>query len=195
MKKLRLLFCFMMLCCFMNLTHAQSITVTGKVTSKTTGEPLPGASIMVKGTTTGTTADLQGNFSIQVPKKGSSLVVTYQGMTVQELIINQSASVSVQLNEIANLMNEVVVVGYGTQKKSVVTGAIASVKARDLENVPNGRIEQALQGRVSGVTVFQNSGQPGSGSTIRVRGITTFNSNGPLYVIDGVVVDGQSVRY
>jgi len=88
-----------------------------------------------------------------------------------------------------------VVVGYGTQRKVNVTGAISSVKAKDLENVPNGRIEQALQGRVSGVTIMQNSGQPGSPSTIRVRGITTFNNNNPLWVVDGVVVDAGGIGY
>jgi TonB-linked SusC/RagA family outer membrane protein len=88
-----------------------------------------------------------------------------------------------------------VVVGYGTQRRATVTGAISSVKARDLENVPNGRVEQALQGRVSGVTILQNSGQPGSSSTIRVRGVTTLNNNNPLWVVDGVVVDAGGIGY
>lgn len=195
MKKLRLLVSMLLLCSLMNLAYAQSLTVTGKVTSRETGEPLPGASILVKGTTTGTYADLQGNFTIQVPKKGTVILVSHQGMNAQEVTVNQEGSLSVHLSELVNTMNEVVVVGYGTQKKSVVTGAISSVKARDLENVPNGRIEQALQGRVSGVTILQNSGQPGSSSTIRVRGITTFNNNNPLWVVDGVVVDAGGIGY
>ncbi|MGZ4012192.1 MAG: SusC/RagA family TonB-linked outer membrane protein, partial [Flavisolibacter sp.] len=92
-------------------------------------------------------------------------------------------------------LNEVVVIGYGTQRKANITGSISSVRAKDLENVPNGRIEQALQGRVSGVTIMQNSGQPGSSSTIRIRGITTFNNNNPLWVVDGVVVDAGGIGY
>jgi TonB-linked SusC/RagA family outer membrane protein len=101
----------------------------------------------------------------------------------------------VQLDNSASSLNEVVVVGYGTQRKATLTGAISSVRGKDLENIPNGRIEQALQGRVSGVTIMQNSGQPGSGSTIRVRGITTFNNNNPLWVVDGVVVDAGGIGY
>src|SRR5690606_7929614 len=94
-------------------------------------------------------------------------------------------------------MDEVVIVGYGAQRKSVVTGAISSIKSRDLENVPSNRIEQALQGRVSGVMIAQNSGQPGSGSTIRVRGITTFGDGGnnPLWVVDGVVIDQGGIGF
>jgi TonB-dependent SusC/RagA subfamily outer membrane receptor len=95
-------------------------------------------------------------------------------------------------------LNEVVVVGYGTQKKSVVTGAISSVKAKDLEKVPNGRIEQTLQGRVSGVTIAAQSGQPGAASTVRVRGLTTFDTyggNNPLWVVDGVIVDSGGIGY
>lgn len=94
-------------------------------------------------------------------------------------------------------LDEIVVVGYGTQKKSVVTGAISSVKAKDIENIPSGRIEQALQGRVSGLTIAANAGQPGSASTIRIRGITTFTEagNNPLWVVDGVIVDNGGIGY
>ena len=175
---------------------AQSIQVSGRVTSKITGEALVGAAISVKGTNTVTTTDGQGNFQIQVPQIGSILVISYVGMINQEVAASSDGSISIQLEQGARgNLDEVVVVGYGTQKRVNVTGSISSVRAKDLENVPNGRIEQALQGRVSGVTIMQNSGQPGSSSTIRVRGITTFNNNNPLYVVDGVVVDAGGIGY
>jgi TonB-linked SusC/RagA family outer membrane protein len=117
-------------------------------------------------------------------------------MLEQEIPVVAGKTVyNVQLDARSNSLNEVVVIGYGTQRKANITGAISSVRAKDLENVPNGRIEQALQGRVSGVTIMQNSGQPGSSSTIRIRGITTFNNNNPLWVVDGVVVDQGGIGY
>lgn len=175
---------------------AQTTQISGKVSSRTTGEPLIGAVVGIKGTSIATTTDDQGNFVINAPQKNSVLVISYVGMANREIPVPQNGLVNIQLEAGAGgNMDEVVVVGYGTQRKSVVTGAISSVKARDLERVPNGRIEQALQGRVSGVTIMQNSGQPGSSSTIRVRGITTFNNNNPLWVVDGVVVDAGGIGY
>lgn len=176
--------------------HAQTVTVTGKVTNRANGEVLPGATVGLKGSPTATQTDANGNFTLAVPSSGSVLLVSYIGMLDQEIPVIPGTTVyNVQLSASPNSLNEVVVVGYGTQRKANVTGAIASVKAKDLENVPNGRIEQALQGRVSGVTIMQNSGQPGSSSTIRVRGITTFNNNNPLWVVDGVVVDAGGIGY
>ncbi len=173
---------------------SQILQVTGKVTNAT-AEPLAAATILVKGTSTSATTDENGNFTISVPQIGSVLVITYAGMQQQEITVRGTDPITVTLATTAGSLDEVIVVGYGTQRKSVVTGAISSVRARDLENVPNGRIEQALQGRVAGVTILQNSGQPGSGSTIRVRGITTFNNNNPLWVVDGVVVDAGGIGY
>jgi TonB-linked SusC/RagA family outer membrane protein len=191
----------LLLCCvFMQLSFsvvlAQPFEVSGKVTNKSSGEALVGATIALKGTLSAVLSDLNGNFRITVPGTGSVLVITHIGMIEQEVpIVSNTDAIAAQLEPRANSLNEVVVVGYGTQKRATVTGAISSVKARDLENVPNGRIEQALQGRVSGVTILQNSGQPGSSSTIRVRGITTFNNNNPLWVVDGVVVDAGGIGY
>jgi TonB-linked SusC/RagA family outer membrane protein len=176
--------------------HAQNITVTGKITNRTNGEVLPGATVSVKGSQIATVTDADGSFSLNVPRTGAVLVVTYSGMLEQEIPVVAGTTVyDVQLDNRASSLNEVVVVGYGTQRKATLTGAISSVRGKDLENIPNGRIEQALQGRVSGVTIMQNSGQPGSGSTIRVRGITTFNNNNPLWVVDGVVVDAGGIGY
>jgi TonB-dependent outer membrane receptor, SusC/RagA subfamily, signature region len=195
MKLAMLLSCLTMQLFFFHVS-AQERIVTGKVTNRTTGEPLPGATVTLKNTSQATQSDANGNFTINVPRVRSVLVITYAGMIDQEITVEPgSSTVSAQLDAKSGSLNEVVVVGYGTQKRANVTGSISSVKAKDLENVPNGRIEQALQGRVSGVTIMQNSGQPGSPSTIQIRGVTTFNNNNPLWVVDGVVVDAGGIGY
>ncbi|WP_333877579.1 SusC/RagA family TonB-linked outer membrane protein [Flavobacterium sp.] len=171
---------------FVAAAQAQK-TVTGTVNSG--GLPLPGANVTAKGTKVETSTDIDGKFSINVPKDVNTLVVSFIGYTTQEVAVKDGNMV-IELIEASNNLEEVVInVGYGSQKKSVVTGAISKVTAKDLENVPNGRIEQALQGRTAGVTIAMNAGQPGSGSTVRVRGITTLNDNNPLWVVDGVLMD------
>jgi TonB-linked SusC/RagA family outer membrane protein len=196
--KTALLFCCLLISqLFFLQAFAQTVTVSGKVTHKSTREPLSMATVAVKGTNTATRTDAGGNFSISAPT-GSVLTVSFIGMAQQEVTVSSSlTTIDIELDPLPNSMNEVVVVGYGTQKRSVVTGAISSIKARDLENVPSNRIEQALQGRVAGVVIAQNSGQPGSPSTVRVRGITTFGDagNNPLWVVDGVVVDQGGIGY
>jgi TonB-linked SusC/RagA family outer membrane protein len=195
--------CKILLLCLLLLSQgivspllAQTMTVSGKVQSKSTGLPLSAVTVSVKGTTNATATDADGNFRINA-KTNDVLVISYVGLAEQELAVPASGSVSISLDDSDQRKNlsEVVVVGYGTQKKSNITGAISSVKAKDLEKVPNGRIEQSLQGRVAGVTIMQNSGQPGSSSTIRVRGITTFGDNNPLWVVDGVVIDAGGIGY
>jgi TonB-linked SusC/RagA family outer membrane protein len=176
------------------LTWAQNKTITGRIIDENK-DPVVGASITVKNSNTGTTTNANGDFTLSVPASASSLVITSIGFASQEVnITGNTVSVTLAKAGLSNL-DEVVVVGYGTQRKVNVTGSISSVKAKDLDNVPNGRIEQALQGRVSGVTVMQNSGQPGSTSTLRIRGITTFNNNNPIWVVDGVVVDNGGIGY
>ena len=183
----------LLLLLFPSIIWAQSKTITGKVTDDS--GPIAGASVTVKNSAIGTTTDDNGDFTLAVPPDAKTLVITSLGYETREISISGNTfSILLQKSGAAKL-DEVVVVGYGTQRKANVTGAISSVKAKDLENVPNGRIEQALQGRVSGVTIMQNSGQPGSASTIRVRGITTFNNNNPLWVVDGVVVDAGGIGY
>ncbi|WP_347158224.1 SusC/RagA family TonB-linked outer membrane protein [Pontibacter chitinilyticus] len=164
-------------------------TVTGKVTSEQ-GEPLIGASVALKGTTTGAITGVDGSYSITVPDEGGTLVVSYIGFLTQEIPVNNRSTINITLQTDAKALEEVVVVGYGTQKKSVVTGAISQVTSKDLDNQQITRVEQALQGRTSGVSIAANSGAPGAASTVRVRGITTLNNNDPLYVVDGVVVNG-----
>lgn len=180
---------------FLSLSlFAQNKTVTGKV-SEDNGTPIVGASVSGKNSTYGTVTNEKGEFSITIPSTVSTLIVSSAGYASTEVAISGNTMSVSLLKSISNL-DEVIVVGYGTQKKLLNTGAISTVKAKDLENVPNGRIEQTLQGRVSGVTVLQNSGQPGSGSTVRIRGFTTFGGgNNPLWVVDGVVVDNGGIGY
>ncbi len=190
-----LIFCFLSVL-FSVYGQAQDVSVSGKVIDEN-GMPIPGVTILIKGTTKATASDIDGNYQIKTASS-STLVFSYVGYsTVQEGVKGRSR-VDVKLSPESQSLQEVVVVGYGTQKKSVNTGAISSVKAKDLEKLPIGRVEQALQGRVSGVLVSAQSGQPGAASTVRVRGITTFDANGgnnPLWVVDGVIVDNGGIGY
>ena len=180
---------------FATLAVAQR-SVSGKVTDAKTAEPLIGANVLIKGTSSGTITDIDGNYTVDGVKEGDHLVFSYAGYEDVDATVGSQSTMDVSLSPGA-ILEEVVVVGYGIQKKSVVTGAISSLKTKDLEKVPSGRVEQSLQGRVSGVTIAQNSGQPGSPSTIRIRGITTFGDGGnnPLWVVDGVVVDAGAIGY
>ena len=190
-----LIFCFLSTL-FSVYGQAQDLTINGKVVDEN-GLPIPGASILIKGTTKAAASDIDGNYQLKAASNGT-LVYSFVGYSKVEQAIKGRTRIDVKLSSEAQSLQEVVVVGYGTQKKSVVTGAISSVKAKDLENIPNGRVEEALQGRVAGVTVASNAGQPGSTATIRVRGITTFDTyggNNPLWVVDGVVVDSGGIGY
>ncbi|NEW80043.1 MAG: TonB-dependent receptor [Gelidibacter sp.] len=179
------------------IASSQNYEVKGVVVDAG-GAPLPGVSIVVKNTTKGASTDFDGNFTISNVQKGETLVFSFIGYSAKEIVINNANALKVVLSEDTQSLDEVVVVGYGTQKKSVVTGAISSVKAEELENLPVERVEQALQGRVSGVVIAANSGQPGAASTVRVRGLTTFDTyggNNPLWVVDGVIVGSGGIGY
>lgn len=191
LKKL-LFFCFSFLL-FSLCVHAQEVNVRGTIVDES-GLPLPGVSVTVKGTTSGTISDIDGNYTV-LASSNATLTFEFIGYTTVSEPINSRTSINVSLQIDSRNLDEVVVVGYGTQKKSVVTGAITSVKAKDIENLPITRIEQALQGRTSGVMITGNSGQPGSSSTIRVRGTTSFGNNDPLWVIDGVIVDAGGIGF
>ncbi|TRW26438.1 TonB-dependent receptor [Flavobacterium zepuense] len=193
MKLLKLRF-FYFVCLLSTLSAwAQDASVSGKITDES-GLPVPGASVLVKGTTNSASSDIDGNFQVMA-NPNATLIFSYVGYADQEVAVNGQTTINVSLAPQAKTLEEVVVVGYGTQKKSVVTGAISSVKAKDLENLPLTTIGQSLQGRASGVFVAQNAGQPGSAATIRVRGITSFNNNNPLWVVDGVIVDNGGINY
>lgn len=171
------------------LTYAQS-TINGKVTDAQTGEALIGANVLVKETGDGVITNLDGEYTITVNEGATTLVFSYTGYGTQEIPINGQTTIDIKLAEGIDIGEEIVVVGYGTQKKSVVTGAITQVKEEDLEDMQIGRVEQALQGRTSGVRITQGSGAPGSGSVIRVRGTSSINGADPLFVVDGVIIGG-----
>ena len=161
------------------------------------GNPLQGVSVQLKGNTIGTMTDANGNFKIDLQSENAILVFSYVGFETKEMSLDGRRTINVSLTPNVSGLNEVVVVGYGTQKKSVVTGAISSVKASDLENQQIGNLEQALQGRASGLTIASNSGAPGSAATVTIRGTTSLNdgANDPLYVVDGIVVGSGGIDY
>ena len=181
---------FILLALFMGLAfvlHAQTLTVTGVVLAEDEPDPIIGANVMVKGTTTGTITDFDGNFVLDVPQ-GSVLQVSYMGYKTSEVKIQNSAPLRITLVPDNVQLQEVVAIGYGTMKKSDLTGAITSVKADQLTKTPAAGIDQALQGRAAGVTVSTGSGQPGEAAQIRIRGIgSAMGDNQPLYVVDGVI--------
>ncbi|MDW7693625.1 TonB-dependent receptor [Flammeovirgaceae bacterium SG7u.111] len=160
-------------------------TVSGTVISGEDGGPLPGVSILIKGTATGTTTDIDGKYTLNAPS-GSTLQFSYIGFISQDIEVGSQSQINITLEPDLAQLEEVVVVGYGTQKRAEVTGAISSIGAEAIKEVPITSAEQALQGRAAGVTVVSN-GQPGSAPTIRVRGLGTVNDNNPLIVIDGIV--------
>ena len=165
-------------------------TVTGKVIDQTTEEGIPGATIVQLGTTNGTITDIDGNYSLTVSNMTDTLKFSYIGFkTVTKPIQGQSVINMVLESELEEL-DEVVVIGYGTQKKKVVTGAIATVNSKDIERLPVLRAEQAMQGQTPGVQVTQMSGQPGEAPTVRIRGTGTTGNSSPLYIVDGMAVGG-----
>lgn len=171
---------------------AQDKVVTGRITDAS-GVPLAGASVMVKGTTTGTQTNNEGRFSLRVASSATTLVISSVGYAQQEVMIG-SGPVNVSLQQVAANLNEVVVVGYGTQRKRDLTGAVATVTSKEFQTGAIQTPEQLIAGKVAGVQISQNSGAPGTGSRIRVRGGASLNaSNDPLIVIDGVPVDNGGV--
>ena len=167
---------------------AQSITVTGVVMAQDEPDPVIGANVMVKGTTVGTITDFDGNFTIQA-NAGDLLQVSFMGYKSQDVRVTNAGPLRITLVPDNVQLQEVVAIGYGTMKKSDLTGSVTSVSADDLLKAPVAGIDQALQGRAAGVTVTSNSGQPGEGATIRIRGIgSAMGGNDPLYVVDGVIV-------
>lgn len=169
----------------------QQQKVTGTVTDKT-GAPLPGVNVVVTGITQGTITDIAGKYSIDIPQGAKSLTFSFIGMEPQEISIGTLTQINVTMVESAIGLDEVVVIGYGTQKKVNLTGSVVTIDASSLENRPVTNVSTALQGLVTGATIIQNSGQPGKDmASIRIRGIGTLNNANPMYVVDGMVV--QSV--
>ncbi len=169
----------------------QKKTITGNVKDEN-GEALPGVSIVVKNTTVGVITDFSGNYTLEIPSDADILVYSFVGMKPQEITIGTKTEINVVLQSDVVGIEEVVAVGYGVQKKSVVTGSISSVKSEDLQNQSISRAEQALQGRTSGVQVIQNSGAPGSSMNIRIRGYGSNRSSEPIYIVNGTKVSNLS---
>ena len=170
--------------------YAQNVNVSGTVTSSLDGEPLIGVTVMVKGSSTGTSSDVDGNFSISV-KPGSTLYFSYIGYTPQEVKVREAMSdLNIILIEDSQILNDVVVVGYGTQKKSVVTAAISQVGEETLSQTLPTNVQNALKGVTAGVTATTANGEPGSSAQIRIRGVGTINDSNPLYIVDGMPIEG-----
>lgn len=179
---------FIVLLLLASLSLMAQQTITG-VVKDTGGQPMSGVTIVVKGTSAGTMTGADGKYSLPVPAGATTLRFSFIGYTNLEVPISGRKVIDATLQQSVNEMSEVVVVGYGTQKRASVTGAITSVSSKELTSVPVTTADQALQGRASGVTIV-NNGSPGTAPTIRVRGLSTMNSNDPLVVIDGVVTTG-----
>ncbi len=163
-------------------------TIQGTVTSESDGLPLPGANIQVKNTSIGTVTDINGKFKLDAPLN-SSLIISFIGYNQKEIKLGKETNYNIVLTESALEMDEVIVVGYGTQKKSDLTGSISSVKGEDIITTSIASLDQGLQGKAAGVVVTQTSGQPGAATTIRIRGTSSINgTNEPLYIIDGVPI-------
>ena len=169
--------------------YAQDLTISGVVTEAGTDFTVPGATIQVKGTTIGTVADFDGNYQFAIPDNATTLVVSFVGYETAEIEIAGQSVINVALEVSLTQLSEVVVIGYGTQKKKVVTGAITSLNADEISSTPVLRVEQALQGRTPGVQVTSLSGQPGETPTVIIRGAGTTGNSTPLYIVDGLQVD------
>ena len=187
-------FCKVVMTAFMLLwtTSICAKTVTGKVLSASDNEPLLGATVIVQGKQGGSVTDLDGNFSIEA-NDGQTLVVSYIGFITQRVKVNGD-NLIIKLEEEANSLNDVVVIGYGVQKKKLVTGANINVKGDDIVKLNTSNPLQALQGQTPGMTIISQSGQPGSGLKVNIRGMGTINGSDPLYIIDGIRGDIASLN-
>lgn len=167
-------------------------TLKGVVRAAENNEVLIGATVEEKGTTNGTITDLDGNYEINLSSGSSTIIIKYVGYTDVEMVVGDRKVIDISLVESSVLLDQVVVVGYGVQKKSDLTGAVSSLKGKELERVTTPNVEQALQGKIPGVYVAPASGQPGAGAVIRIRGTGTLNNSNPLYVIDGMITEDAS---
>lgn len=170
---------------FSAISFAQNVDVKGTITEGSSGQPLPGVNILIKNTSRGATTDFDGIFTINEVPINSVLVISYLGYVSQEITVVNSDPINIVLQEDTETLNEVVVIGYGSQTKKEVTGAVSTVSSETLSELAPVKVEQALQGTVSGVNVTTQSGAPGAGLDIRIRGISTNGTNGPAVFIDG----------
>lgn len=175
------------------ITEEPKRIINGKVKDET-GGALPGVSVVLKGTTRGTTTNSEGSFELDVPDPQSILVFSFVGYVSQEKTVGNQSSITITMTPESRSLEEVVVVGYGTQRKSDLTGAVSTVKGETLQERPSASLNQALSGRMTGVNVSVNSGRPGGRANIRIRGNTSVSvANNPLYVIDGVILNATDL--
>lgn len=170
-----------------SLANAQSTTVSGKVTDSSDGESIPGVSIQIKGTQSGTVTDMDGSYTLANLKESDVLIFSFVGYKSKEVLVGTKSTIDVSLEADVQTLDEIVIVGYGVQKKTDVTGAVASVNKEDLARIQVPGVTQAMQGLAAGVNVTQNTGAPGEGVSVRIRGIGSISSgNSPLYIVDGI---------
>jgi TonB-linked SusC/RagA family outer membrane protein len=190
MKKLLLLAVLNFCALLFTSAFAQSKRITGTVTDHA-GAPLMGATVSVKNTQINASTDEQGRFGIDVPATAKALVISYVGMVTREMIIGNAGTINVGMQASNTSLNDVVVIGYGSAKRANLTSAQTTVTAKEIDRTINTTVEQAIQGRAAGVYITQNSGQPGGGISVNIRGISSINGNTePLYVIDGIQISG-----
>lgn len=176
----------------MAATAFSQVRVSGQILDQANGDALIGATIVEKGTANGTSTDVDGNFVLTVANGNAVLTLSYIGYETQEVALNSRTSLVVRLQPSSAVLEEMVVIGYGVQRKSDLTGAVGTVKGKDLERIPTASVEQALQGKLAGVYVSPASGEPGQGAIIRIRGTGTLNNSSPLFVVDGMLLDDIS---
>jgi TonB-linked SusC/RagA family outer membrane protein len=186
------------ICCFLtlflvNVALAQNKTVTGRITNEA-GLPLTGASVVIFGTTTGTSTDASGNFTIVLSGGLHTLMISYLGYESQKVAIKDQTTLQIVLQPEKTSLNEVVVVGYGTQKRRDLTGSVSSVSGTQIKNLPATNVTEALQGRAAGVEIIKNSGQPDATPTIIIRGLSSLHQPAPLYIVDGVRVPADNIN-
>ncbi len=192
MKRI-LLITFMFVSALATESWAQTRSVTGKVTSAEDGSTLPGVNVILKGTTTGTVTDIDGNYRVTVPEDGGTLVFSFIGFATQEVVVGARSVVDIQMESDVEQLGEVVVVGYGTQNRRDITGSIATVDDAAIRNQPVQSFDQALSGRLAGVQITNTSGLLADGVTVRIRGVNSIsNSSQPLFVVDGVPLNNRT---
>lgn len=170
---------------------AQNVNISGTVTDANTGEEVIGATVKVKGAAGGTITDAMGNYKMSV-RPGATIEVSYVGYQTKSVKVAGAGKYDIQIAEDVNMLEQVVVVGYGTMKRSDLTGSVSSIDEKAIKQGVNTSLEQAMQGRIAGVQVTQNSGAPGGGISVQIRGINSLSGNEPLYVVDGVAMSGQT---
>ena len=189
--QMAMLFIVLFACTAVYAQNGGSITTIKGIVSDDQGVTLPGVTVTLKGGAINAVTDINGKYSINIPSGSKTLVFSFVGTQSKEVTLTGNTTVNVVLKSSTTALSDVVVIGYGTQKRGDVNGAISSVTSKDIQNIPQPSIDQMLQGKAAGVTVTLNSGEPGSATSVRIRGITSFTGSEPLYVIDGVEIQGS----